>query len=270
MRPGLSSEHAVWLRHPRISVVEQDVTRFDFARLPPAIEAVFTLAQSSHFRDFPAKAEEIFAVNVTSNLQLLQWAVAAGVKRYVHVSSGGIYGGRQGGQFLETELLPVDSPLGFYLGSKLCAEVVFQNYRHFFDAAIILRPFFVYGPGQRSDMFIARLIESVKKGTPIQLQGDAGLRVNPIFVADAALSISNALNLNGCHIINLAGPDVLSLREISEIIGAAVGRAPVFEPKSGPPVDYVADIAREVSQLLPALTPFREGIVKAIRNQEPF
>ena len=167
-----------YFREGRVTLLPQDLRTW-MLPLPGQIEAVDDACSISRFRDFPTQAGEIFAINVTANLQLLQWAAGSGVKRFVHVSSGGIYGGRQGAQFLETDLLAVDSPLGFYLGSKLCAEIVFQNYRHFFQSAIVLRPFFIYGPGQRSDMFIARLVESVKEGRPISLQGKDGLRVNP-------------------------------------------------------------------------------------------
>ena len=81
-------------------------------------------------------------------------------------------------------------------------------------------------------MFISRLIEAVRKGFPLKIQGKEGVRVNPIFVNDAVKAFSSAMELNGFHIINLAGPDVLHLRQIGEIIGKAVGRNPVFEMKN--------------------------------------
>lgn len=257
---------AAYFASPRVHLVVQDLVQLDTTSLPAGIEAVITLAQSSRFREFPGQAEEIFAVNVSANLKLLQWAVASGVGRFVHASSGGIYGGKLGAQFVETDLLAVDSPLGFYLGSKLCAEVVFQNYRQFFRTAVILRPFFVYGPGQRHDMFIARMVESVRTGRAIQLQGEDGLRINPVYVDDAASAFAGALALDGYHIINVAGPDVLTLRAACGIIGRAVGREPVYENKPGNPVDYVGDNTLEKSKLLAELMPFAEGVARTTRG----
>jgi nucleoside-diphosphate-sugar epimerase len=250
----------------RVSVVQGDVRRIDFGTLPAGTEAVVTLAQSARFREFPAQAEEIFDVNVTANLRLLQWASGVGIRRFVHASSGGIYGGRLGAHFHETDLLAVDSPLGFYLGTKLCSEVVFQNYRQFFDTAVILRPFFIYGPGQRRDMFVARLIDAVRSGSAVRLQGPNGLRVNPVYVEDAASAFAEALKLTGYHLINLAGPDVLTLREICDAIGRATGKPPVFEYQPGEPVDYVGDISQVSTKLDCIRTSFAEGLARTLSS----
>jgi len=259
------AEDADYFAGERVTLLHQDLTLLDTAGLPEDIEALITLAQSSQFRDFPGKAEEVFAVNVTANLKLLQWAVKSSVKRVVHASSGGIYGGKKGGNFFETDLLAVDSPLGFYLGTKLCSEVVFQNYRHFFATAVVLRPFFVYGPGQRSDMFIARLVDSVRRGLPISLQGPDGLRVNPIYVDDAVEAFCAALQLPGAHVINVAGPDTLTLRQVGDVIGRVIGRPAVYELREGDPVDYVGDTAIATTKLRAAATGFEHGIALATR-----
>jgi nucleoside-diphosphate-sugar epimerase len=245
---------------PRVKLVRMNLAEPFWGALPEDIDTVYALAQSTHFRDFPEKAEDVFAVNITANFHLLQWALKIGVRRFIHVSSGGIYGGKLGKVFQEDDSLAVDSPLGFYLGSKLCSEIIFQNYRSFFETAVILRPFFIYGPDQQKDMFISRLIDGVRRGSSLQLQGKNGLKVNPIFVNDAVVAFANALDLSGFHIINIAGPDVLHLRRIGEIIGEAVGKQPVFEKKEGTPVDYVANTEQAVSKLKQPLTSFEEGI----------
>jgi UDP-glucose 4-epimerase len=253
-----------WFDSPGVRPLFLDLSRFDTDELPSDVDAMITLAQSSRFRDFPAEADEVFAVNVTANLQLLQWAVKTGVKRIVHASSGGIYGGRTGGSVQETDLLAVDSPLGFYLGSKLCSEVVLQNYRHFFETAVILRPFFIYGPGQRPDMFIARLVESIREGKPVSLQGNGGLRVNPVYVDDAAEAFAAALDLKGVHVINVAGPDILELRQVCDRIGAILQVAPNYESRPGNPVDYVGDVSQAREKLGMNGIPFAVGIARMI------
>lgn len=228
-----------------VTLVRADLATLDCAALPGGIEAVFTLGQSSYFRDFPTRAEEIYAVNVTANLKILQWARQGGVRRVIHASSGGVYGGMKDVQFKETDLLAVDSPLGFYLGTKLCSEIVLQNYRQFFDTVAILRPFFIYGPGQRGDMFVARIIESVRSGAAVTLQGQDGLRINPIYVDDAVDAFAASLEVPGCSVFNVAGPDVVSLRALADLISKRVGRAPVFKiDAAAQPVDYVGTTAQ--------------------------
>ncbi len=244
-----------------IQFIEIDLKDINVDKLPANIDYVYTLAQSPHFRDFPDMAEDIFSVNVHANLKILQWASEMNVRKIVHASSGGIYGEKTGSQLLENNLLPVDSPLGFYLGTKLCGEIIFQNYRHFFETAVILRPFFMYGPGQRKDMFIPRIINSVKEGKPIMLQGNNGVSVNPIYIEDAVAAFARALNLTGCHVINVAGKEVLTLRMIGMTIGSVLGKDPVFQiDENATPGNYIADIMKMSELLIEPETCFNKGI----------
>jgi nucleoside-diphosphate-sugar epimerase len=255
-----------YFNSPRIVTIAADLATFDPATLPSGIEGVIALAQSSHFREFPERARQVFDVNVTANLRLLDWAVRSGVRRFVLASSGGIYGGKLGAQFHETDVFPVSSPLGFYLGSKLSAEIVFQNYRHFFDCAVIVRPFFIYGPAQRPDMFVARIVHSVRDGRPITLQGPEGLRINPIHVDDAVHAFARALGVMESRIVNIAGGDILSLRSLAEMASRHLGKAPVYHAAEGDPVDYVADIAlaRQLLDLQPRA--FADGLADMMRR----
>jgi len=252
-----------------IALRQFDLASADFGSLPGDAEAVVALAQSRAFRDFPDRAQDIFAVNVAAHLRLLDWARTSGVRRFVYASSGGIYGSRARLEVAESDLLAVDSPLGFYLGSKLCAEVIFQNYRHYFDTAAILRPFFIYGPGQREDMLVPRLIGSVRAGRAIQLQGRDGLRLNPIYVDDAAAAFAAALRVSGCKVINIAGPETVSLRELGERIGRLVRRQPVFEQVAGSPSDYVANIDAARTQLGAPRIGLDAGLARTIEEGNP-
>lgn len=259
---------AARLQHPRIRVEVMDLGCPDFARLPKEVEGVVALAQSSHFRDFPQRAGEIFAVNVAAHAALLEWARACGAKRFVYASSGGVYGPRAPVPVAETQALAIDVPIGFYPGTKLCAEILSQNYRHFFDTAVILRPFFIYGPGQRSDMFIPRLIESVRSGQAIKLQGPDGLRLNPIYVDDAVEGFAAALEARGHHIRNLGGPDVVSLRAIGGLVGQLIGKVPKYDTAEGAPSDFVGDTTLARSVLGAPRIGFAEGIARTLQADQ--
>jgi len=234
--------------------------------LPPKVDAVVHLAQSEHFREFPERASEVFQVNTASTLALLDYAHRAGAKTFVLASSGGIYGhGDQ--EFTEDMVTPPQGDLGFYLGTKLCAEVLAENYvRHM--NVIVLRFFFVYGPGQRQNMLIPRLIRSVREGTPITLQGPEGIRINPTHVSDAAEAILRAMELSGSHKINVAGPEVLSLRDIGNAIGQRLGREPVFlEQADTVPHHLVGDIRRMAQILTPPVVRFKDGVVDLLSSE---
>ncbi len=253
-----------FFKHYSIKTISYDLKNFKVNRLPSEIDTIFTLAQHSDFRDFPSEAVSTFQVNTSANLSILKWAVEKKVKRFIHASSGGIYGGKKEKVLVETDSLNVDRQLGFYLSSKLCSEILFQNFFDFFESSIILRPFFIYGPGQKSDMFIARLIRSIEESRGIELKGRNGLKVNPIFVDDAVDAFASSLDLIGNHTINLAGPDILSLKEIVELLGRLLGKKPLYNYEEGEPTNYVADIRRFKSLLIGELTSFEDGIKKTL------
>ncbi len=264
MRKPPNLNEKVFFNSNKIEILINNLENLNIKKLPKKIDALITLAQSAHFREFPEKAEEVFDVNVNANLRLFQWAVSSKINQVIHASSGGIYGGKLGKIFNENDLLAVDSPLGFYLGSKLCSEIVFQNYMKYFKTAVILRPFFIYGPGQKKDMFIPRIIESVTNGIPIHLQGKQGLKVNPVFIYDFINMFEKSLNLRGKHIINVAGPDIITLKKLSEIIGKNLNKKPKFQYNKGIAVDYVGNIDQAMKKLDHPLTSFNEGIKKTI------
>ncbi|MDZ4241551.1 MAG: NAD-dependent epimerase/dehydratase family protein, partial [Candidatus Omnitrophota bacterium] len=136
---------------------------------PGKVDAVIHLAQSERFRDFPEHAEEIFRVNTLSTLSLLDHARSSGAKTFIYASSGGIYG--TSAQPLKEEPFSPSLQMEFYPATKICSEMLCQAYRQHLRV-IILRFFFVYGPGQRPAMLIPRMVNSVRDGKPVTLQGN--------------------------------------------------------------------------------------------------
>jgi nucleoside-diphosphate-sugar epimerase len=233
--------------------------RTNFESLPQKVDAVIHLAQSEYFRDFPEHSQDVFEVNTVSTLRLLDYALKAGAKTFIYASSGGVYGYSDKG-FTEDASTESPSELGFYFGSKLCSEILCDSYIQFMNV-IILRFFFVYGPEQRKNMLITRLVDRVREGRPIVLQGKDGIRINPTYVSDAASAISHSLEIEGSHKINVAGPQVLSMREIGEIIGQVFSKRPTFDLKSdAEPLHLIGDITKMSRLLGPPVVGFKEGI----------
>lgn len=215
----------------------------DLRTLPGRADAVLYLAQSEHFREFPEQAQSIFDVNIASVLQFLEYARRAGARSFVLASSGGVY--RPGDiQLTEDIEISTRSDLGFYLGTKLCSEILAEQYAPFFTVTV-LRFFFVYGPQQREHMLLPRLVRSVATGSPVTLAGKDGIRINPTYVTDAVQATVRALDLKESHRINIGGPEALTLRVLCEKIGARVGRAPIFvEDATAMPRHLVADVTK--------------------------
>jgi nucleoside-diphosphate-sugar epimerase len=126
---------------------------------------------------------------------------------------------------------------------------------------IILRPFFIYGPRQSPHMLIQRLVASVAAGRPVTLQGAQGLRINPLHVEDAARAFARALDLEESSTVNVAGSEVLTLREIATTIGKVVGREPIFEEVDAPPRHLVGDTKKMHQILCVPVVPFASGVL---------
>jgi nucleoside-diphosphate-sugar epimerase len=264
---GISRNESKSVSNKNIQYLPVDLSKeWSPNTLPEKVDAIIHLAQSEHFREFPEYAEKVFRVNTFSTLHLLDYARKAGVNTFILASSGGVYGHKDK-SFTEDVPIIAHRDLGFYLGTKLCSEVLVENYTQYMNI-IVLRFFFVYGPSQRNIMLIPRLVRSVIDGNPIILHGQDGIKINPTYISDAVSSIKESLQLNSSHKINIAGPEVLSLREIGEKIGNVVGKKPKFEINNSlEPQHLIGDITK-MSQLLGApVVKFDEGIRNYITRE---
>ena len=261
-RSGRDSEP----KSQRIEHLALDLSRtWDQNCLPNKIDAVIHLAQSEYFREFPNNAEDVFQVNTVTTLRLLDYALHADASKFILASSGGIYGYGEK-KFSEDVEISLKGDLGLYLGTKLCSEILVETYTSFISI-IVLRFFFVYGPGQRRSMLIPRLVKSVLDGKPIILEGQDGLVINPTYVADAVTAINRSLQLEGSHKINVGGPEVLTLRAIGNIIGQAVDREPKFEVKMDTKPRHLVGDLRKMSRLLGSPNiKFKDGMKMLIEE----
>ena len=234
-------------------------TQWNTSILPNDIDIIIHLAQSSKFRDFPSEAEDIFNVNIKSTAQLLDFARKNNIQKFVYASSGGIYGTNSNRAFNESSPITATDQLGFYLGSKLCGEVLVRNYSTLFDV-ITLRFFFMYGPKQHKTMLIPRLISKVRNNDSIILTGYNGIKINPINVDDAKKAVQNTLLLDGSYVFNIGGSEVYSIREIAEVIGDTFGKKPIFEIVDEKAKDLIGDITGMKNKLYIPKIDFHKGI----------
>jgi nucleoside-diphosphate-sugar epimerase len=274
----LAKEHEVWAlgyRHvgpPQAGVrwISHDLSHGTVPPgLPTQADVVVHLAQSRHYREFPSHADDNVSIGVTATFRLLEWARAADVSRFVYASTGGLYGLRDEPVKEGDPLVEEPGPLGFYFAVKRAGELLTAQYRRCFETTI-LRLFFVYGAGQDAGRLMPRLVEAVRDGRPIILQGEQGMRFNPVHVTDVVEALTRCLRLRGSQVVNVAGPTVLSLRRVGELIGQCVGHLPVFTTDgAAASCDLVADIARMEALLgRPAVQP-RQGIEDLCASPAP-
>jgi len=271
--PKLAPVGEVWATSRRLPASSRDDVRWilhDFARgtppvgLPRRIDSVIHLAQATDYRDFPNGASQIYDVSAHATQQLLDWAYRVGARRFIFASTGGLYAPSSEALTETSPLAIAEDPLAFYLSAKRIGEMLAERYARVMTI-VILRFFFVYGPGQRPNMLFPRLIASIQAGKPILLQGREGTRMNPIYVEDAARAIVPCLELTESATINIAGPEVVSMSAISGHIGEALGRRPAFtgDPAAAPS-NLIGDIERMRARLGAPLIPPREGIRRMV------
>lgn len=242
-----------------LSGIEVDLAGGEIgAELPPC-DTVIHLAQSHRYKEFPAGARDVFGVNVRATQSLLAAAVEKGAKRFVFASTGSVY-------LPSEDALNEHSPLadqwqqGYYAASKRASEMLCAAYAGHITV-VLLRFFFIYGPGQSSTMLMPRLIDSVTQGRDLILQGNHGFRLNPVYVDDAADAVIAASRLTESQVINVAGPEELTFRQLGQEIGLAVGCTPRFSVlEEHNPNHCVADTRLMRERLVVPTTGIAEGL----------
>lgn len=234
--------------------------------IPPGTTAVVYMAQSPRYREVPEQAAHVLAVNTLSAVRAATLARAAGVDRFIYVSTGTVYA---------PSFAPIaeDAPVrrdSWYVLSKLHGEEALSLFRQDLEV-IVVRPFGVYGPAQKGRM-VPNLIDTVKNGRPVTLhprkgmpEDIGGLRISLCYIDDATDILMRLVRDGGPACLNLAGPEAVSIRSIAEAAGAVFGRPPVFEVSSSPrDSDLIADTRNLVSALAPNFTSFNDGFDRAI------
>jgi dTDP-glucose 4,6-dehydratase len=179
--------------HPRYRFVRGDVT--DRAAVTQAmalgVTDVIHFAAESHVDRSIQDSGPFLKTNVLGTQVLLDASRAAGVKKYVQVSTDEVYGSLGAtGLFTEETPLHPNSP---YSASKAGADLLVQAYQHTFGMhAVITRCSNNYGPYQFPEKLIPLFITNLVNNQPVPVYGD-GMQVRDwIHVLDHARGVEAA------------------------------------------------------------------------------
>lgn len=242
--------------HDRVEPLVVDLRDFDASTLPE-VEAVVHLAQANVA--FPDGARDLAAVNAGSTATLLDHARRVGAQRFVLASSASVYGG---GRELEE-----DDPLratDFYASTKIAAERFVAAYADLLEGTTTMRLVTPYGPGQAGRL-IPRLAKRIRAGEVVVLNEGGGPRLNPIFVADVVRVVISALERPGHRRVNVAGDEVVGVRELAEMVGETLGVEPSFEESGATALDIVVRNERMKRELgVDGLIPLSDGLRRTL------
>ncbi len=213
------------------------------------------------------------AASLLSSQRLLDTCWNARVPRVVVASSAHVYGPTGG---LAREDVPAE-PTSPYGVTKLAAERLAAAYARRPGSpmsTVALRFFTAFGPRVNPEMVVPRMFRSALSGQPMPLFGDGNAEHTWTHVDDLVTAVLCALNLSmepgQAEVVNVAGRDTASLRQVGDIVGQIVGRPVLWQlagERAGDAAGVRADLthAREVLGFTPQVG-LREGLESLWRH----
>ena len=179
------------------------------------IDVVIHLAAAQHEVNVPD--QRFRDVNVQGTANLLEGSVTAGVKRFVHGSTIGVYGPGMEGRIDENSPMQPDN---IYGKTKLEGENVVLSFKDKLPVVIVRIPE-TYGPGDRR---LLKLFKAIRKGVFIMI-GDGKNLHHLIYIddlIDAFLLAAENPDAIG-NIFVVAGEKPVTTNEMVEVIAAGMG-----------------------------------------------
>ncbi|MGY0070438.1 NAD-dependent epimerase/dehydratase family protein [Streptomyces sp. QTS137] len=210
-----------------LRTIRGDLNSLNLVDCLKSTSTVFHLAALPGVRPSWTQFPEYLQCNVLATQRLLDACVRAGVERVVVASSSSVYGGADGA--MSEDDLP--RPLSPYGVTKLAAERLALAFAARGDAGLsvgALRFFTVYGPGQRPDMFISRLIRSTLRNEPIEIYGDGTQIRDFTHVSDVvrALVLTASVREQGSTVLNIGTGSAVSVNEVVSMTAELTGLRP--------------------------------------------
>ncbi|HUP76709.1 MAG TPA: NAD-dependent epimerase/dehydratase family protein [Acidimicrobiales bacterium] len=206
--------------HSGFEFIEADLCQLDLRAIIADVDAVVHQAAQPGVR---ASWGDDFAVycrrNIEATQALLEAARGSKISRFVYASSSSVYGDAPRYPTFEDGACNPRSPYGI---TKLAAEGLCNVYAANFGVPTVsLRYFTVYGPGQRPDMAMHRLIEAALRGESFPLYGDGEQIRDFTYVFDVVRANCLAVerDLPPGTVMNIGGGSSATLRSVIELIG---------------------------------------------------
>ena len=194
------------------------------------VDALVHLAGVAHYLGphTEAAVERFYRINVTATRMLAEQAAAAGVRRFVYLSSIKVNGEVTNGHPFSADDPP--RPEGIYGQSKLEAEQVLHAIcKDKGMELVVIRPTLVYGPNVRGNL--QRLMRLINSGLPLPLGGIDNRR--------SMIGVGNLCDLIRTCIIHPAAPghvflatdgEDVSTPELIRRLANLMGRKPKLIP----------------------------------------
>ena len=185
---------------------------------------------------FAQKPVEVIKSNIDGVANLMEYGLTHGMKRFLYVSSGEVYGEGDGRAFSEEYSGYVNSisPRSCYPSSKRAAETLCVSYAAEYGIDVVIaRPCHVYGPHftEQDNRVYAQFIRNVRKREDIVMKSTGEQFRSWCYVVDCVSALLHILLKGECgEAYNIADDrSNISIKELAEIVAKIGGSKVVID-----------------------------------------
>jgi UDP-glucose 4-epimerase len=180
---------------------------------------VFHLAAMADVNDVIAAPAQATQVNVVGTVNVLEAARRSDAGRVILASTVWVYDATRGERVDETTPFDPDTNRHLYVSTKIAAELACRDYLTLYQRPFtVLRLGIPYGPRMRATTVLASFFRRALAGEALHIDGDGRQVRNFVYVDDLAQAFVMALRPEAENlVINLDGPDPVSIRRLAEL-----------------------------------------------------
>lgn len=206
--------------NPLFTLVQADLTEVDLLALYSDANVVFHLAGQPGVRTSWSQGFDDYLLdNVCATQRVLEAARDHGGIRVVYASSSSVYGNAAAYPCRETDLPQPFSPYGV---TKLAGEHLAVLYaKNYGVSTVSLRFFTVYGPRQRPEMAMARMIDAALTGSTFSLFAAPGAVRDFTYVEDVVRAVMLAgfrPDLRPGLVANVCGGEPADMHDVIDLV----------------------------------------------------
>lgn len=226
---------------------------------------VFHLAGRTFVPDSWKEPQDFMNVNVLGTTNVLEFCRAQDAS--LTVISAYLYGVPERLPIKETCLPRPNNP---YALSKYLAEQVCEFYAtHYGMGITVVRPFNIFGPGQKPHFLIPQIINQVKERQIIRVK-DLTPRRDYLYIDDLIDALVRTLEAHrGYHVFNIGSGSSISVGELISVIQTAAGTEMPVVSENQIRRNEINDVYADISKARALLgwdpnTTFQQGIERML------